>query len=249
MLPKRTIKSLYPPALAEGEGVGTAYEYYAKRLVLRRWLKKIKPAQRILIAGLPQKYGLSFDFLLLAQEIGATAVVVDDRPDRLTFFQQSLAAYPDLAAVTPVLTADLTTLPALAPTFDLVLSSEVLQRIPAVKRADYVGRLTQLAPHVALFCPNKENNSHVGVSGLDGLTLSQLRALVATSGRRSRTGHIDMPPFPPGITRSEDQREQATSGTLEAIAMSGLGLYARAERLLPYTIRRAQSHIVYAMLS
>ena len=39
MLPTNaTVKSLYPLALAEGEGVGTAYEYLAKRLTLSRWL-------------------------------------------------------------------------------------------------------------------------------------------------------------------------------------------------------------------
>ena len=39
VLQKRSIKSLYPLALAEGEGVGTAYEYFAKRLILGRWLE------------------------------------------------------------------------------------------------------------------------------------------------------------------------------------------------------------------
>lgn len=37
-LPYRSIKSLYALALAEGEGVGTAYEYFAKRLAMSRWL-------------------------------------------------------------------------------------------------------------------------------------------------------------------------------------------------------------------
>ncbi|MBK8128985.1 MAG: hypothetical protein IPK53_08585 [bacterium] len=39
-----------------------------------------------------------------------------------------------------------------------------------------------------------------------------------------------MPPFPPGITRSDEQREQATSGRMEALAMQGLGYYARGRR-------------------
>ena len=68
---KRSIKSLYPLALAEGEGVGTAYEYFAKRLHLARWLKGTKPPQHILIAGLPEKYGASLDFMLLASEVEA----------------------------------------------------------------------------------------------------------------------------------------------------------------------------------
>jgi len=74
-----TVKSLYPLALAEGEGVGTAYEYFAKRLALRRWLGKVPASPRLLIAGLPQKYGTSLDFFLLAAELGAQLTVADDR--------------------------------------------------------------------------------------------------------------------------------------------------------------------------
>ena len=55
MIQQQSIKSLYPLALAEGEGVGTAYEYYPKRLRLVRWLKQKQRLQHILIAGLPEK--------------------------------------------------------------------------------------------------------------------------------------------------------------------------------------------------
>jgi hypothetical protein len=58
-----------------------------------------------------------------------------------------------------------------------------------------------------------------------------------------------MPPFPPGIIRSEEQRAQATSGSLEAFAMWGLAYYARLEHWLPTAVRRRQSHIVYALAS
>src|SRR5690606_30513282 len=82
-IPYRSIKALYALALAEDEGVGTAYEYFAKRLVLRPWLRQQPPVRRLLVAGLPEKYGASLDHLLLAEELGATAVVVDDRPPAL----------------------------------------------------------------------------------------------------------------------------------------------------------------------
>jgi hypothetical protein len=58
-----------------------------------------------------------------------------------------------------------------------------------------------------------------------------------------------MPPFPPGIIRSNEQRVQATSGKLEGLAMWGLGYYARAERWLPTAMRRRQAHIVYALVT
>ena len=254
MLKNLSIKSLYVLALAEGEGVGTAYEYFAKRLALAKWLKSGRKPARVLIAGLPEKYGCSLDFLQLVEELGAEVTIVDERPLHLDKLQASLELAQQegwLTAVAPQLIAvdNLVDLSCLDTTFDLVIASETLQRLPAQDRSIYVARLKGLATAVALFTPNGDNPSHVGISGLSGLTLSELESLVAASPYHPLTqlGYIDMPPFPPGITRSEDQREQATSGKAEAIAMWGLGYYARMEKLLPTSIRRKQSHIVYAL--
>ncbi|MGB9485744.1 MAG: hypothetical protein WCD04_06500, partial [Terriglobia bacterium] len=101
MLPLRSINSLYPLALAEGEGIGTAYEYYAKRLVLARWLASLRPPRRLLIAGLPEKYGSSLDFFLLAQDLAVTEVVViEDRPWALEKCRRSLAAAQAIGELT-----------------------------------------------------------------------------------------------------------------------------------------------------
>ncbi len=254
MLQPLSIKSLYVLALAEGEGVGTAYEYFAKRLVLARWLKnrqaqKRKP-ERLLIAGLPEKYGSSLDFLQVAQELGADVTVADERPSALQKLQNSLAVAQGegwLTAVSPQL-VPLTHPADLSPideTFDLCLGSEGLQRLDADDRSDYVRHVRRLAFRAALFAPNGDNMAHANISGLAGVTLAEMQQLV---GLDATTGYIDMPPFPPGITRSEEQREQATSGRLEAIAMWGLGFYARLEHFLPTAVRRRQSHIVYSLL-
>lgn len=250
MLKPLSIKELYVPALAEGEGVGTAYEYFAKRLVLTRWLKNRPKPSHVLIAGLPEKYGSSLDFLQLAQELGAAVTIVDERPSALQKVQNSLAAAQKegwLTAVSPQLIS-LTHLADLSPideAFDLCLGSEGLQRLDADDRPDYVRHVRRLASRAALFAPNGDNMAHTNISGLAGVTLGEMQQLV---GAQAKTGYIDMPPFPPGITRSEDQREQATSGTMEAIAMWGLGYYARLEHFLPTAVRRSQSHIVYALL-
>ena len=245
MLKSLSIKSLYVLALAEGEGVGTAYEYFAKRLVLARWLKNHQAQQRkpgrVLIAGLPEKYGSSLDFLQLAQEWGAGVTVVDERPFALEKLQKSLVAAQKegwLTAVSPQLISlsHLADLSPLDEMFDLCLGSEGLQRLGHVRR---------LASRVALFAPNGDNMAHTNISGLVGVTLAEIQQLV---GPDAKAGYIDMPPFPPGISRSEEQREQATSGRLEAIAMWGLGYYARLEHFLPTAVRRRQSHIVYALL-
>ena len=249
MIQTLSIKSLYTLALAEGEGVGTAYEYFAKRLILVRWLRNQAKPKRLLIAGLPEKYGSSLDFLQLAQELDAAVTVVDERPSALQKLQGSLAAAQRegwLTAVSPQLVpvSHLASLHELAPEFDLCLGSEGLQRLAAATRADYMHQVQRLAARVALFAPNGDNMAHANISGLAGVTLAEMRQLVGDAP----TGYIDMPPFPPGITRSDEQREQATSGKFEAVAMWGLGYYARMEHFLPTAVRRKQSHILYALL-
>ncbi|MCP4426490.1 MAG: hypothetical protein GY803_18510 [Chloroflexi bacterium] len=254
-----SIKSLYVLALAEGEGVGTAYEYFAKRLVLGRWLRQLERPLRILIAGLPEKYGSSLDFLQLATELGAAVTVVDERPLALQKLQSSLTAAQKegwLTAVSlqTVTVAAIAVLDEIDETFDLCISSEVLQRQAEDERQIYVQRLHELGTAVALFTPNGDNPAHAEISGLASLTLAELRdylprpKVAAYKLANWQTGYIDMPPFPPGITRSDDQREQATSGRIEALAMWGLGFYARLEHFLPTAVRRRQSHIVYALI-
>jgi hypothetical protein len=250
---KQTIKRLYALALEEGEGVGTAYEYYAKRLVLLPWLASGELPERMLIAGMPQKYGESLDFLLLGAELGCQVTVVDERHEtlaRLAYTVGKLVKNSLLSHLKPALvqTNDLTALAEVAGSFDLVVSSEVLQRLEKGRRAAYVDRLQDLAPKGALFAPNADNESHVRLSGLGGVSLDELDDLIGRNPEfDSRTAYIDMPPFPPGITRSEAQRAEASTGSMEAFAMWGLGIYARMERFAPAVSRRRWAHIVYGL--
>ncbi len=252
-LPKTSIKSLYTLALAEGEGVGTAYEYFAKRLVLRPWLPTIPPVKRLLIAGLPEKYGSSLDYLLLAQELGATAVVADDRPAFLQKFQEALDKARQMGWLTAVqpdllLVQNMAEMADVSGPFDLAISNEVLQRIPAAERPVYVQRQRELATAVALFCPNAANPDHAAHSGLATLHLSELLTL-SPGHPVTPSGFIDMPPFPTGVSRSEEQRAQAESGAFEALVMWGLGYFARLEHWLPTAVRRQKSHIIYALMN
>lgn len=253
MTETQTIKDLYVLALAEGEGVGTAYEYYAKRLTLLPWLAGGVQPESILIAGLPEKYGSSLDFLLLGAEMGCRITVIDDRQSALTKLTRALKELqeihysPELQA-SLYQTGDIGRLTELSGQFDLILSSEVLQRLDPGQRASYVKRLRELSPRVALFAPNVDNEAHVGLSGLGGVQLSELDNLINQgSGAENKSNFIDMPPFPPGITRTSTQREEATTGKGEAFAMWGLGVYAHLERFVPAAIRRKWAHIVFGL--
>jgi hypothetical protein len=254
MLPLRSIASLYPLALAEGEGVGTAYEYYAKRLALARWLPSLPPPGRLLIAGLPEKYGSSLDFFLLAQDLAVTEIVViEDRPPALEKCRQSLAgaqAVGELTRIRPqyVPVTEMGLASELAGEFDLCLGSEVLQRLDTIGRQRYVSCFANLAPILAFFVPNGDNPGHARISGLSGLSLTELRALIELAGGSATCGYVDMPPFPPGLTRSAAQRERAAEGKIEALVMWALGHYARLERFFPLGWRRLHSHIAYAFV-
>ena len=76
------LERLYQIALAEKEGLGTAYEYFIKINLLNKLLngKKLK---KILVYGLPERYGFGFDSLVLAYIHGASLVIVDERQDVL----------------------------------------------------------------------------------------------------------------------------------------------------------------------
>ena len=198
MLKSLSIKSLYVLALAEGEGVGTAYEYFAKRLVLARWLKSCPKPQRLLVAGLPERYGSSLDFLQVTQEFGATVTIIDERPSALEKLQRSLTAAQRegwLTAVSPqpIPVHHLADLREIAPEFDLCLASEVLQRLEPTARAEYISHLRRLATNIALFAPNGGNAAHTNISGLSGVTLTEMRQLAETTrcgnARHWNSGH------------------------------------------------------------
>jgi hypothetical protein len=254
MLPYQSIKALYPLALAEGEGVGTAYEYYAKRRMLAQWLVKLDRPRSLLIAGLPEKYGSSLDFFQIAQDLSvAKVVVLDDRLEALEKVRSSLKVAQAAGALIGmhadyVRVTELAHLTEFSGEFDLCLGSEVLQRLSAGSRHNYVERLCKLAPAVGLFAPNCENRSHTTLSGLSGLTLSELRILAEASGSLVQAGYVDMPPFPPGLTRSAKQRTRAAAGRVEGLLMAGLGYYAWAEPSFPSTWCRSHAHIVYGFI-
>jgi len=251
-IPVRSIKSLYPLALVEGEGVGTAYVYFAKRLVLSPWLGGLPQPHSMLIAGLPEKYGSSLDFFLLAQELGVSRlVVVDERPEALQKCRKGVdAAAGNLSGIAPeyLPVRDISRMDELNEEFDLCVTSEVLQRLGAERKQQYLSRLAQSARALALFTPNSGNASHASLSGLETVGLTDLQALANATGGQVVSGYVDMPPFPPGITRSAQQRQQAGSSPVEGIAMWALGCYARFEPLFPLGWRERSSHIAYALV-
>jgi len=242
------IKDLYAYALAEGEGVGTAYEYAAKARFVGTLVRKLSDRlPRVLIAGLPEKYGTSLDFALLASRSGAELKVADERMEALERAERSIDSMRRAGHLSDlrVVFQRLGSLDELATVErpDVVLSCEVIQRVPVAERARFAAAIHAIAPRGAVFVPNSENASHLKISGLAGLSLRELGELFDGA----RLAYVDMPPFPPGIARTAEQRAQASTGKLEALAMRALDVYCASERFVPAVVKRRVAHIVCAL--
>jgi hypothetical protein len=199
----------------------------------------------VLVAGLPEKYGCSLDLMLASWERGADVVVLDDRAEAIAKLEATLetARAGGMLAGLRVEPRHVDALDAELPQADLVACSEVLQRLPDAQRSSFCAALMASARSGLVFVPNSINDAHLKISGLAGMTPEQLAELLPVA---REVGLVDMPPFPPGITRSAEQREKATSGRTEALAMECLELYARAERFAPRVLAERVAHIAYA---
>lgn len=249
IVPNYGIIDFYPSALAEGEGVGTAYEYYAKAKVFKKFFRlNPGPYESMLIAGLPEKYGFSLDFLLMAKGMGIKNVFVQDERE------EKIKRYKELAGDTAgdfdkfhCVAGPLDNLPQ---SYDLVVSCEVFQRLCEESQKNYLSSCAQAGRNIIIFAPNGGNPSHAELSGLKTVKLNRLEQLARETDLITlNSGYIDMPPFPPGITRDQESRDQAQDNPLEKIAMRGIQVWADLEAFLPGGIRRKFSHIVYITLT
>lgn len=253
MLPNLALKQLYPLALIEGEGLGMAYEYFVRRRLLRGWLNTRPRPRRLLIAGLPERYGFSLDFFLMAQEWSAELVVVDERPQRLEKCQRVVAAaqrqgYFHNLTPTYLPVGDLIHLSELSGAFDLALCTEVLQRIPPDWVSRYWRTLWERANAIALFAPNASNPSQLTYNRLPGLYLDDMRTIALMArDNEVRIGYMDMFFFPPGVSRSPDQRERALSSKWNGVSTWLLEMGGRLEPNWGHRWLRGRAHSVYAL--
>jgi hypothetical protein len=253
---KKSIHSWYAINLVEGEGIGTAYEYCAKFRKLARFLNSIEKPKNILIAGLPEKYGLSMDFFWLAQILKAETVVVDERPEVLDRAQRVLSKLEEkqILDAKTVVFEEIESLRSfkvesiIKGKFDLALSSEVYQRLDGGQQI-YLNNLRANAKNLAVFAPNRGNSSHAELSGLKSVYLTDLikHFSECTSMTIYDRGYLDMPPFPPGLSRSQEKRQQASENRLERFLMKILEFYCYFENSIPVFLKKRIAHITYFM--
>lgn len=246
-----SINTAYEFALAEGEGLGTAYEYIMKKELLNRLVADVGQPRSILIAGLPEKYGFSIDFVKFAENANAKITVIDDRESRLSQFNQVLnrlkkhGYFTDLQ-LTELQVSDWAKI-TLDKTFNLVISCEVLQRLSASERIAYINNMNAIADNAAFFSPNGDNSAHAKVSKLHTLKLVELKSLCCSGGYHAVDyGYVDMPPFPPGLKQKKAQGVTKPSGKMKLLS-KGLNVWAKLENKFPQGLTSKQAHIVYFM--
>jgi hypothetical protein len=61
------------------------------------------------------------------------------------------------------------------------------------------------------------------------------------------SGLLDMPPFPPGLSRSQAKRERAAASKVEGVIMDALAVYCSFENFCPRFVKAKLAHIGYVI--
>ncbi len=204
-------------AILEGEGLGTYYEYRARRrIIVKNLIKRFKfYPKNIVILGLPQKYGFSLDILLFCLLWNIYEIYVfDERQQKLEKFYKlsrlilKNLQIPEDTILLTLKKENLNNLKPLSKKVDLIISSEVLQRIK--NKTEYFKFLNQNSKYNSLFAPNLLNISKVKSSEtIRGLSLDELIKLAKEADIEVITaGYTDMPPQPSGKKLKRNIKKQ-----------------------------------------
>jgi len=222
------IKNLYELALAEGEGLGTAYEYFVKLRLLERLLKN-KKINSVLIYGLPEKYGFSLDFVYFCFTNNLNLTLFNNNDEKTRKLKSILKKVSINKKIKIIKKID--------KRYDLVLSSEVLQSLNKNELKIFIDNIVKYSENAIIFVPNKDNKNHLKYSGLNGFTLEELNFLF---NNVKKPGYVDMPPFPPGLKI----KKRFKSVFLIRI----LGFFALIEKFIPKIIKKYIAHINYVLV-
>ena len=238
------MQKFYDLAITEGEGLGTAYEYLVKRRLLNKIIPKNRKP-RILIAGLPERYGYSLDFISFCEDYNLDYEVIDERADKIdrlkriskkTHNRLKLAQSCDLCKLGNVYSEK---------HFDFAFSCEVLQRFSHADRTQYIKILKRIAKNTILFVPNGDNKAHDVCSGLSAIKQRELVGQFNSiyNHRIRDMDYIDMPPWPPGIKRNIFK--ETMNNSVVNILLNILQIVSVIEPLCPVFIKSRYAHLIY----
>lgn len=237
----------YDLAIAEGEGLGTAYEYLAKYRLFDKIIPKEKKL-KVLISGLPEIYGYSLDFVFFCREYNLDYEIIDERADRIDRIKQICRKINNIKI--PAQHRNLCDLDSIYPEkgFDWVFSCEVFQRFSRKDRSRHIISLKKIAKNAVLFIPNGDNEAHNTHSGLSAIKLRELIGQFDSiyNYRIKDVGYVDMPPWPPGAKKNIFRSE--TNGKKRNILLNILRIAAFIEPVYPLFIKSRYAHLIYIVI-
>lgn len=237
--------------------MGTAYEYYSKLRVIRAAFQSTRSPGSLLVLGLPEKHGYDLELLEVAQQAGASLTICDDRLEILERLQGALDVLPDPSLRERV---ELIHVKSLGDGreiegrhFDWLISTAAVQRLPDAEIVVYIQNARRCADYGLLFIPNIGNRAHLTLSGLRGLDRAQAAALCEQADAPHgphvlSSGYCDIPPFPPGLQRSNEAKERALHSPVEILAMRVLEWWCHGETWMPRAVQKRWAHLVYFTL-
>ncbi|OGF52345.1 MAG: hypothetical protein A2044_01885 [Candidatus Firestonebacteria bacterium GWA2_43_8] len=240
------MKKFYEVALLEGEGLGTAYEYYMKRRLLVKLFRKEGQLDSFCVFGLPEKYGTSMDFCLLAGEVKAGRVtVLDERSEAVKKCTVAVEKLKENKLLSDSLLHVKEGLDIKDEKYDFITNCDVFQRFSEEEALKMIEGAAENSKLSVFFLPNGFNVSHVPAPGRKAINpvefVKKLSGKVAVIG----WGYIDMPPFPSGSKISEEKKKAVKSGLFNFAVFVVLKLWAVVEMLTPSFIRKKYSHAFY----
>lgn len=227
------LRQFYSLAIEEGEGLGTAYEYASKLKLLKPFLD----SRKVLIYGLPEKYGMSLDFLYILSQHNCDVHVYDERKEKIQQYLQII----DILIKKGIIQRKPQIVNEIREEYDLILSSEVIQRLGKNKLQSYFEDTKKFSKKSLIFFPNANNKSHYFFSKLN----SYKPEYVANFFEHDvKTGFADMPPFPPGLSLKSDKQRKNLKWLIFP-----LRIWLIIEKVCPNPIKKRFCHIAYIQLS
>lgn len=243
---KKIKKFLLDLSLAEKEGIGIWYEYLAKSRVYPPE-KNIK----VLVFGLPEKYGIGIDNLLFLVKSGSLTVI-DHRPQVLADFKKITKDFLGENVNLKILNVkDFTKTEFTDNSFDLVCSSEVLQQF--TNYIEVVREMIRVSKKdIVFFVSNKACYAHPKFSGLSSYSLKEIKNQLKKIRQIQikKAGYADIPPWPSGInvTQNEKTRESFLINLVKNIFIFITPTLVRLEIFYPLPLRRWLAHFIYFKL-
>lgn len=234
-------------SFAENEGLGMWYEYLAKLRIYPSGHK-----MKVLVLGLPEKYGLGVDNLLFLMKGASSLTIVDNRPHVLANFKKIANNFLKNDANLEILNVDdFTKTNFKRNSFDLVCSSEVLQQF-----SNYIEVIQEMIrvskKYVIFFVSNKFCYAHPKFSGLNSYSLKEVKNELKKIRQIEikKAGYVDIPPYPSGINVSHNKRIKKSFwiGLVKKILIFITPVLIIMETVYPPPLRQCFAHFIFFKL-